>query len=114
MKTMLTASTVAALVATLAGCAGSPMRLGQETPAELAKESNYNLCRAVFSRHATQAIENEVRNRRIDCAPYYEAAARREAQADAALDAFANSMQRNRPITTNCVPIGNGMNCRSY
>lgn len=114
MKTIAIASTIAALVATLAGCAGSPIAMRSATPEQLTKESNYNLCRAVFSRHATQAIENEVRNRRIDCAPYYEAAARREAQADAALDAFANSMQRNRPVTTNCVPIGNGMNCRSY
>lgn len=90
------------------------MRVGQETPAELARESNYNLCRASFSRHANQAIDVEIASRRLDCSAYAAAIAQREAAADAALGNFANSMQRNRPITTNCVPIGNGMNCRSY
>ncbi len=114
MKTILIASTVAALVAALAGCAGSPMRLGQETPAELARESGYNLCRAALSRHSNQAIEAEIASRRLDCSAYAAAIAQREAAADAAVNNFANSMQRNRPVTTYCNPIGNGMNCRSY
>lgn len=113
MKPIILASTVAALVI-LSGCAGTPIAMRSATPEQLAKESNYNLCRAAFSRHSTQAIENEVKNRKIDCAPYVAEAARREAQADAALNAYANSLQQNRPVNTNCYTIGNNVNCRSY
>lgn len=104
----------AAVLLLLAGCSGSPIRVGMESPAELAKESGYNLCRAALSRHSNQAIESEISSRLLDCGAYAAAIAQREAASDAALSNFANSMQRNRPVTTNCVPIGNGMNCRSY
>jgi hypothetical protein len=114
MKTLAIAIMVAALAMILTGCAGSPMRVGNETPAELARESGYNLCRAALSRHSNQAIESEISARRLDCGPYAASIAQREAAADAALNNFANSMQRNRPVTTYCNPIGNGMNCRSY
>lgn len=114
MKTTILASSVAVLLVMLSGCSGSPIRVGMESPEELARESNYNLCRASFSRHANQAIDAEIVSRRLDCSAYAAAIAQREAAADAALSNFSNQMQRNRPVTTNCVPIGNGMNCRTY
>ncbi len=40
MKAIIVASTGAALLALLSGCAGSPVALGRETPAQLSHESN--------------------------------------------------------------------------
>jgi len=113
MKT-ITASTGAVLLMMLTGCAGTPIRMGQATPAELSQESNYNLCRAAFSRHSNQAIDAEIASRRLDCSTYAAAIAQREAAADAALSNFSNQMQRNRPVNTNCNTYGNTVNCRSY
>ena len=87
---------------------------GQRDTGRIARESGYNLCRAALSRHSNQAIESEIVARSLDCGPYAASIAQREAAADAVVNNFANSMQPNRPVTTYCNPIGNGMNCRSY
>lgn len=114
MKTTILASSVAVLLVTLSGCSGAPIRVGMESPAELSQESNYNLCRASFSRHSNQAIDAEIASRRLDCSAYAAAIAQREAAADAALSNFSNQMQRNRPVNTNCSTYGSTVNCRSY
>lgn len=114
MKQSRVVLTLLTLGMSLSGCAGSPVALGNETSEQLAKESNYNLCRAAFSRHATKAIENEVKNRQIDCVPYVQEAARRKGQADASVNAYVQSLNRNQPVTTNCTTYGNNVNCQSY
>lgn len=114
MKTIAISFTVATLLVMLSGCAGSPRALSQAAPEQLAKENNYNLCRAAFSRHSNQAIESEVKSRKLDCAPYVAAAAKRDAARSESLKAFSESLQQNRPVTTNCRTYGNTTNCSSY
>lgn len=91
MKPLAITTIMMSLLA-LPGCSGSPIRVGMATPQELARESNYNLCRAALSRHSNQAIESEISNRRLDCGPYAAAIAQREAAAGAALSNYANSL----------------------
>lgn len=114
MKTIAISFTVAALLVMLSGCAGSPRALSQAAPEQLAKENNYNLCRAAFSRHATQAIESEVKSRKLDCGPYVAAAAKRDAEISAGLANISKSLQQTQPVTTNCRTYGNTTNCSSY
>lgn len=88
----ISVATILILMMSLAGCAGSPAALSRATPQQLANESNYNLCRAAFSNRATRDIEDEVRRRQIDCDPYVAAAARNEANRDAAFDRLNKSL----------------------
>ena len=98
----------------LTACAGSPMRLGSESPAELAAESNYNLCRAAGTRQSTRAIDAEIQRRSVNCGTYEAAIARQDAAARAAAASLAKIGQRTPSTTTNCNAYGNSINCTTY
>lgn len=114
MSNMKVKLILGAAIGFLAGCAGSPTRLSQESPADLMAESNYNLCRASVSPKATRAIDEEVQRRKVNCAPYVAEAARRNAATSAALEGIAKSFERPPTLQTQCTQYGNTTNCTTY
>ena len=119
MKAIIVASTGAALLALLSGCAGSPVARAEKPRRNFPTRATKTFAGQRSPGTLRRPSKTRSRDRRVDCRPYAAEAARREAQAGAALNAYANSLQRNqvpitRPTQTQCYQLGGQLNCTTY
>lgn len=80
----------------LAGCAA--------TPQEMARQSNWDVCRFTMGGPHSQVAQNEAARRRLDCAPMYPAIAAKLQAENAAIANFQRTLNPPpvyRP-TVNC------------
>ncbi len=101
----------------LSGCTSAPFLVATLPAEDLAAVSDYNLCRAAYSRHATRTLELEVRRRELDCSGHLAVAEARQAHALGVANYF-NSSAFKAPVPqtqqTDCYLLGNVVRCRQY
>ncbi len=77
-------------------------------PQDMARQSNYDVCRFTMGGPHSQVAHDETRRRNLDCTPYYPAINARMQAQDAATQNYINSLNRQQ------APMRPPVQCRSY